>query len=529
MKDKNLVIVIEANQPYIRNTEPGVNFLRQNSPLFYAITHTFIPLVDTFRSLERDGVPFKLTLVLSPTLCSLLSDAEVMAQYTDYLDKLVELGKSEVKRCDGTPYSAEAAAFLESAERTKALFEQDYGKNLIQEIKHFEDKGFLDLIPTAATYAYLPHYVDMPEALNAQIEAGLFAQTYFFGKRGTGFYVPYKGWAPGVSKALRSCGIVYTILDARSVLFSPDCPATGIFAPSRTRDSLVVFGADLETPEDIAGAKGFTRADVYRANWRDAGYELGGDALCGLAGSGGERIPTGCCYLSNKSKNNSFVPYNRAAARAQAARDAEAFYEKKARKLARAKALLGDKSANLVCTIPARLIGQTWHEGVDWLEALLRIAAERGEVTSAFCEDLLENRFSLTRITPYPCSSGGFGHGEDLVDGVNSRLVRYVRKATERMIDLADRFPAETSLKERFLNMAAKEVLLAQSSSWPRMLHDGEMPEFAADCFKEKILTFTDVFDSLASDSVSTKWLTARERRDPLFPWFNYRLFSKKL
>ena len=107
-------------------------------------------------------------------------------------------------------------------------------------------------------------------------------------------------------------------------------------------------------------------------------------------------------------------------------------------------------------------------------------------------------------------------------------MVRYVRKASERMIDLTERFPSETGLKARLLNLGAKEVLLAQGSDWPKMIQEGQLPDFAREQFKKNILAFTTVFDSLASNTVSTEWLTELEKEHPLFSWLNYRIFSRK-
>ena len=107
-------------------------------------------------------------------------------------------------------------------------------------------------------------------------------------------------------------------------------------------------------------------------------------------------------------------------------------------------------------------------------------------------------------------------------------MIRYVRKASERMIDLADRFPNDTGLKTRLLNLGAKELLLAQSVSLAKMIENEEFSDFAEKRFKDSIKAFTSVFDSLGSNTVSTEWLTKIEERDNLFPWMNYRIFSKK-
>ena len=194
----------------------------------------------------------------------------------------------------------------------------------------------------------------------------------------------------------------------------------------------------------------------------------------------------------------------------------------------RAADALGDKDAVLVCTIPAALLGSSWHEGVLWLEQLIRAAAAQQDVTLGQCRDNLQQQFSLQKISPYPCSSEGSGYAENLLDSSNNWMMRYVRKASERMSDLTERFPAESGIKARMLNLGAREVLLAQSGDWAKMIHDGLMPEYAAQAFKSNILNFTAVFDSLASNTVSTEWLCTQEKEDSIFPWMNYRVFSRK-
>ena len=96
------------------------------------------------------------------------------------------------------------------------------------------------------------------------------------------------------------------------------------------------------------------------------------------------------------------------------------------------------------------------------------------------------------------------------------------------MIDLTERFPSDTGLKARLLNLGAKELLLAQSGDWQKMIHEDRLPDYVKDMFQKNILSFTTVFDSLGSNTVSTEWLTEIEKEHPIFPWMNYRVFSRK-
>ena len=141
---------------------------------------------------------------------------------------------------------------------------------------------------------------------------------------------------------------------------------------------------------------------------------------------------------------------------------------------------------------------------------------------------MLENQYSLEKINPYFSSSNGEGYGENLLSSKNCWMMRYIRKACERMVDLADRFPTDTGLKTRLLNIGSVELMIAQSSSLAKMIDCNDNPEYAERRFKDSIEAFTQVFDSLGSNTVSTEWLTSLEAKDSLFPWMNYRVFSKK-
>ena len=117
---------------------------------------------------------------------------------------------------------------------------------------------------------------------------------------------------------------------------------------------------------------------------------------------------------------------------------------------------------------------------------------------------------------------------ENMLENSNGWMLRYVRKASERMIDLTSRFKDDSGLKARSLNLAAKEILLAQSGDWPLMISEKTNPEYAEQRFKESVLAFTTVFDSLGSNSISTEWLTRMEKKHTLFPEMNYMVFSSK-
>ena len=175
----------------------------------------------------------------------------------------------------------------------------------------------------------------------------------------------------------------------------------------------------------------------------------------------------------------------------------------------------------------AEKLHKNWGEWLLWLDTVIENASAYDlEITT--CSSMLKKQYSYEKILPYYSSWNGTGYGENLLSSKNSWMMRYSRKACERMIDLADRFPTDTGLKTRLLNLGAKELLLAQSSGLAKMIDEDDNPEFAKRRFENSINAFTDVFDSLGSNTVSTEWLTTLEIYDDIFPWMNYRIFSKK-
>src|ERR1700741_4202673 len=91
-----LSLILHAHLPFVRHPEHD-KFLEENW-LFQAITETYIPLIQIMDGWLRDGMETRLTLTLSPTLCSMLLDPLLQDRYQRQLEALIELGEKEVHR-----------------------------------------------------------------------------------------------------------------------------------------------------------------------------------------------------------------------------------------------------------------------------------------------------------------------------------------------------------------------------------------------------------------------------------------------
>lgn len=528
MSTKSLVFHINAHHDFFANLEN--NDQRKYNSLFTAITETYLPLLNMFANLEADGIPFKINMMFSPSLCTMLTDPIMQQSYIEWLDKLINLGEAEVKRQKGNPEKkALAEKQLQHLIYSKRDFTETLNQDIISKISYYEKRGNLELVATAATDCFLPHYIDIKEAVNAQIETGLHAHKYFFNSVPEGFWLPQLGYTPGLENSIKEYGFRYTILDSHGLLFANPLPSAGIFSPVRCHNSLVVFARDNETQSEIEGFDGYIHNGVYRDQNRDIGFEANLNELELFLSNDHMRLSTGFKYYAKKKDvNYNSFSYDENAAIDQVALDAKDFLDKKSEKLAKAQEILQGKDVSLVCTFNADTFGQTWHEGVMWLEQIFRQAATREDLQIVTMESLTTDHYSFEKTEPYLSSSSGTGYGEDLLDSTNCWMLRYIRKSCDRMIDLSTRFTEDSGLKARSLNLGAKEVLLAMASDWAKMINQRTFPEYAEKEFIKCVLNFSTLFDSLGSNSISTEWLTNVEHEHTIFPWLNYHVFSPK-
>src|SRR5215211_1010335 len=96
-----LSLVLHAHLPYVRHPEYD-DFLEEDW-LYEAITETYIPLLEVFESLERDGVDWRLTMSVTPTLAAMLSDGLLQQRYVRNIDNLIALAEKEVQRTRWEP------------------------------------------------------------------------------------------------------------------------------------------------------------------------------------------------------------------------------------------------------------------------------------------------------------------------------------------------------------------------------------------------------------------------------------------
>jgi 1,4-alpha-glucan branching enzyme len=520
-------LVFEAHLPFVREPfrEDDLSQAGEEGRFFEYITETFLPLIEVMDRLENDHVPFQLALVISPILCHLLNDENLQKKYLFYIDKQIEFGKQELERTSGnSELNKLATLYYDKIVDRRIAFTERYEKNLLKAFDFYRRRGKLEIIASCATHSFLPFISHNCESIQAQMEIPVSIYRRHFGSCPQGFWLPALGWTSAIEPYLRAYNFSYTIIDAHGLLLGSPLPRKGTFYPVKTNNGIFILGRDHYAFQEI---EKMSNDELYRNNDRDVGYEMSADIVNQFLSADGERHRTGFKYWTH-SENEDKI-YDSQAASVRVVEHARLFLEKTIARLEEASKYMEEAPLCLYAH-NADNFGRFWYEGPQFIEALFRMATHYRDFQFITPSDYIfrQNLSSIQTTAPEFSSCGVNGYAETWLDVSNDWIYRHLERSMERMTELAERFPDDTGLKERALNQAAREILLAQSSDWSSLLYRQESTEYARSQAENALRNFTTIYEALGSNYISTEWLTSLERRHNLFPNINYRVFRRK-
>ncbi|BAF60409.1 MAG: DUF1957 domain-containing protein [Pelotomaculum sp.] len=524
-----LCLVLHAHLPYVRH--PEHEFFLEEKWLFEAITETYIPLIQVFEHLIRDGIRFRLTVTLSPPLISMLTDPLLQERYVRHLAKLIELAEKEEGRTYGSPFHETALMYKKRFQEAMTVFCDRYGRNLVSAFKYFQDAGRLELITCAATHGYLPLMMLFPEAVRAQIRAAVELHTRHLGGPPHGIWLPECGYAPGVDEILKENGLKFFFTDTHGLLYASRRPRFGIFAPIYCPSGVAAFGRDVESSKQVwSSQEGYPGDYDYREFYRDIGYDLDYEYIKPYIHPDGIRTHTGIKYykITGRVDLSQKEPYNPRRAEEKAAIHAGNFMFNRQHQV-RYLAGLMDRPPVIVAPYDAELFGHWWFEGPLWLEYLIRkIAFDQDDIEMITPSDYLQ-RHPCNQVA-VPCSSswGNKGYHEVWLCGANDWIYRHLHMAASRMTALANRHQSAGGLLKRALNQAARELMLAQSSDWAFIMSTGTMVDYAIKRTKTHVSNFLRLYEEIEGNKIDEGWLSALEYRNNIFPDIDYRWYQSK-
>lgn len=522
------ILILHSHLPLVRHPEHET-FLEERW-LFEAISETYLPLLRMMRRLDAEGIRFPMAMCFSPTLAFMLQDPFLIERYTRFLDRNVELAERELNRTTGDGRTHELARmYHERYTLDREELSTLYHGNILRGFERMARRGMIELMATAATHAFLPNYRNYPEIITSQVELGVESHTRHFGLAPRGFWLPECGYFEGLDRIIADAGLDYFVSAAHGVLFGDPSPRTGTYAPVRTPGGIVAFPRDVYTATWVwSSDKGYPADPVYRDFYRDIGYDLPLDYVGPYIHDDQLRIDTGFKYHAITGPTDDKEYYDIERGRQRAREHARDFFTRQREHSERLSEVL---KVEPVITSPfdTELFGHWWFEGPLWLEELFRVAHEEQPTfdSSAFGMttpgEYLQEHGPAETVEPVFSSWGSGGYAQVWMDGSNDWVYRHVHQAIERMAELVLRFPDESGLKERALNQAAREVLLAMASDWPFIMNARTVVTYAERRVKEHLYNFTRIYEALSQRNMGTEWLTWLEKKHPVFPNLDYR------
>ena len=517
-----LCLVLHGHLPFVRHPEHE-DFLEEDW-LYEAITETYIPLIEIFERLLNDKVDFRITLSLTPTLISMLSDQLLQERYLKHINKLIELTHKEVERTRWQPeFQGLAIMYLNNFCKVRDIFER-FKRNLITVFKNLQDAGRIEIITCGATHGYFPLMDICRESVKAQIKVAASHYESVFGRKARGFWLPECGYHPGHDEFLKEAGIRYFLSDAHGVLHGTPRPKYGVFAPVYCKTGVACFARDLESSKQVwSSIEGYPGDYHYREFYRDIGFDLDYEYVRPYIHPDGVRINTGIKYyrITGSEEKQPYIP-NKASEKAT--EHAGNFMFNREKQIEYLYGLLHKKPI-IVSPYDTELFGHWWYEGPLWLDFLIRkICFDQKTIRMITPSEYLADNPRNQIVTPSLSSWGWKGYNEMWLQGPNDWIYRHLHTASERMTELAKGFRATDGLLRRALNQALRELLLAQSSDWAFIMGTGTHVNYAVKRTKDHLLRFTRLYEDIKSDSVDEAWLSDIEYKDNIFPGIDYRV-----
>ncbi len=521
-----LAFVLHAHLPYVHHPEYPT-FLEERW-FFEALTETYIPLIKYFRQLTEEGVKFRVTLSISPSLLAMMEHPGLQQRYLAHLDKLIELSEKEQARNQHDGHFHYLAGFYRQLfEETRHIFHDQYQNRLSLAFKQLHQAGNVELITTAATHGLLPLLAPRPRAVVAQIETGLAYFEQVFGFRPQGMWLPECGYYPGLDDILSAAGVRYFFTESHGLDHARTTPFHGVHGALYTPSGVAAFGRDQGSTKQVWSAReGFPGHPDYREFYRDIGHDLDHDYIQPYI-AGEVRCDTGIKYFRITGPTAWKEGYDPEIARRRAAEHAEAFLRQR---MAHVEYLDATQEIPPIVIAPfdAELFGHWWFEGPQWLDFVIRKAIyDQDSLELMSPADYLDRH--PVHQSGQPCSStwGHKGYFEGWLNPATDWIYPQLDSCAQRMEALAARHGKGriSALNQRALRLCMNELLLAQSSDWPFIINNGTSTEYATRRVKDHVARFHYLARALENKTLDENALSALEQMDGAFPNPDWKLY----
>jgi 1,4-alpha-glucan branching enzyme len=513
-----------------------------------AILGTYLPLLSRLFDLREAGVPYRITLGLTPVLIEQLADDDINKRFGEYADDQIRRAEEDVRRFhELADYSLESLAtrYLNRYVALGNEYRKRFSRDLVGAFAELHRTGHVEILTSAATHGYLP-LLRRPAAIRGQLRNGIISTRRLIGIEPSGLWLPECAYAPGLENYLEEAGLTHFFIDAallegretaaapRGFALKGDVAAQfgrwqsdgGANGPPRSRpygvepDVLLphLVGASrvaaIARHPGVSGqvwsaAHGYPGDPAYREFHRK-------DEVSGLRYW---RVTDSSSGLGEKAL------YEWDIARGRARSHAAHFVELVRSELgAHRRATRHD--GLLVAAFDLELFGHWWFEGVDWLGDVLGSLAGSSPSTTSVAAWL----GSSPPTQSVRLREGSWGRDNDhstWLNDLTTSMWPELDRAQREMEELVAR-GVRNYLGTRALAQAARELLLAQASDWEFLMTTGQARAYAGERFRTHLLRFERACAIAGSgDADAEAELEALERVDNPFPTVDWAVYAE--
>jgi 1,4-alpha-glucan branching enzyme len=488
---ESFALVLHSHLPYARGAgrwPHGEEWVHE------AILGTYLPILGLLHDMRAEGVAYRMTIGLTPTLLEQLADADIDRRFIEYVDDQTKRADQDVKRFgrDGEGRGSLAMFYASLFREHKRAYVERFGHDIVGAFADLARSGHIEVLTSGATHGYLP-LLD-PASVHAQLAVGTRTTRRHIGIDPRGIWLPECAYAPGLEEIVEAYGLTHffsdpALLGGKRLVgethnFERRRSGAGISAPLvqhetvdtlrpylvRESDVAVIARHDTVSGQVWSAMMGYPGDPSYREfhrkddrsglrYWRvtDVRTGLGAKDLYSPGGAS-DRV---------RSHADHFVGL---------VRDTLASRRTK------------DRDALLTVTFDAELFGHWWFEGIDWLGRVLRELSARGP-RPVTVDAYLRERPARERVA---LQEGSWGKNNDHTTWSNDRtswMWTELGKMSQEMSALRA-IPQADERRTRAARQAARELLLAQSSDWPFLVTTGQAADYAVERFRSHTLRF---------------------------------------
>ncbi|MBC7234708.1 MAG: DUF1957 domain-containing protein [Chloroflexi bacterium] len=531
-----------------------------------AAAETYVPLLNALYDLRAEGVPYKLTLSVTPVLMEQLCDAEIQAHFLAYLDEEIRSARADVLRFgeeDELHLEYLAGFYRDYYQGIKDSFLSRFGGDLIGALRTLQDEGYVQVITCAATHGYLP-LLSRDASIYSQLRTAIENYRRHLGRSPRAIWLPECAYRPAyvdedgtvrpaLEEFLAPLGLTCFFAETHAIEGSaPVGKAAGdvaigpysaikrryvlpqvqeVRAGGTTYAPYYVSGSArglTEPPVAVIGRNNRTGQQVWSGDWGypgDADYREfhKKDDVSGLQYW---RVTGPNVDLGAKDYYHPDWAANKVQAHAQ---HFAGLVEELLREYHGRTARYGIISANY----DTELFGHWWFEGIEWIKQVLRRLADSEVVDLTTASEYLDEH-EPEEVLALPESSWGVGGNHWTWDNEHTEFMwPQIHRAEQHMEQLVARYPEAEGDTLAVLNQAARELLLLQASDWPFLVTTGQAREYAVRRFHQHL----ERFQRLAAFAEAGLGAHAPEARaladelyhlDNLFPEIDYRWFAPR-